>query len=986
MPNEYWDFSKSGKENAEEYLRMCARDGKRPKFYRFLDNDGNGSYSLKADGSTDGYWKLLIDFKMYDNEGRGSPQRPVRPDFNMEEINRMLTGYEGGHNQFPVANGIVDEFVQNYKDRHQGQTQFQVIDDVSEEAVERFGTTEDFAEAGYVLRDGRMLRFTDQEHAGTRDWDHRAIGLAYGADIDLTKNHGFSEEAGKYLNQFVESGNIRFEAGDLDLAMDAGIQVSSSVPLTREQEETIRNFIEWKKEREENYHPGEDSLYRGPLALHVDFGGDADTAAFAANVWDTNAKSYYGDIDADQVIRDIKHYYRAGSVRPTSTVAQFHGGFYQIINEREKEAEQLTEDVQEYFRNVDEDSEFFMDEDEILEAMDYDRYGDSYGGDMGGADEVLQCLSELSADQAGAARRKTYELMERIVPHLSAVSQNNWTGDGNENEVYDERFTKWYSKRHPSLYYPGYQPGDLFDRGGNDDQFWTAQDNKEKERNYLIDLLEDGKLMEPELSEARRLLDRLDEGNEVFYQAYEDLDVEIRNAQEERDALQERLNGITERDGVYYDGGEEITEEEIRSLVTELQNADDRYRELQAIPREEQAAPTEESAPEPEPEGLTLGAAEEPEEVPFIAEDERDRTIRELQEANRDLEKYAENWRKQASITGEGEETAKRSDVKRVTKDLIEHADYQGDKTELQRKVQALADMVVSNNRGSGLNWNEIRAAAREIADNLVDNSYTILDPEADTRNAIKAALKEMKIRPDAMWTGDFGDWENFRRQNIGTLVFSREGRSIDDVYKELRGSFGDGLFPADITAGSDQVNQIIKALDSLRPQQNYNFADDTEAEMASDYYTNRITDEVLFGDIREELTMADRNYRRVKERMRKAEEQLKKVKRESNQRIQDLQRMQRHEIRGALEKQRADARAREAPHQIPEREQRQEPDTGTSEGSSRQSAAGSGHLRRNGEETERAVPPRHAGHRTDRDAAERLHGRPDGQVGGNVP
>ena len=120
MPNEYWDFSKSGKENAEAYLEMCARNNKRPKFYKLLQNNGDGSYSLKADGSTDGYWKLLIDFKMYDNAGVGSPQMPVKPDFNMDEATRMLDEYSGGHSNFPVAQGIVDSFVKEYKDSHKG--------------------------------------------------------------------------------------------------------------------------------------------------------------------------------------------------------------------------------------------------------------------------------------------------------------------------------------------------------------------------------------------------------------------------------------------------------------------------------------------------------------------------------------------------------------------------------------------------------------------------------------------------------------------------------------------------------------------------------------------------------------------------------------------------------------------------------------------------------------------------------------------------
>lgn len=115
MPNEYWDFSKSGKENAEAYLKMCAEKNKRPKFYKLLDYDGEGTYSLKADGSTDGYWKLLIDFKMYDNDGVGSPQESVVPEFNMDEATKMLNEYEGGHAQYPVAHNVVDKFVSEYE-------------------------------------------------------------------------------------------------------------------------------------------------------------------------------------------------------------------------------------------------------------------------------------------------------------------------------------------------------------------------------------------------------------------------------------------------------------------------------------------------------------------------------------------------------------------------------------------------------------------------------------------------------------------------------------------------------------------------------------------------------------------------------------------------------------------------------------------------------------------------------------------------------
>lgn len=118
MPNQYWDFNISGKENAEKYLKMCAEENKRPKFYKFLDDNGDGSYSLKKDGSTDGYWKLLIDFKMYDNDGKGSKQTAVKPDFNMEECHKMLDEYQGEHQKFPVDQEVVDKFVSNYVKKH----------------------------------------------------------------------------------------------------------------------------------------------------------------------------------------------------------------------------------------------------------------------------------------------------------------------------------------------------------------------------------------------------------------------------------------------------------------------------------------------------------------------------------------------------------------------------------------------------------------------------------------------------------------------------------------------------------------------------------------------------------------------------------------------------------------------------------------------------------------------------------------------------
>ena len=114
--DEYWNYNKSGKENAEAYLKKCAEKGVKPVFEQLLVDNGNGSYSLQKDGSTDNYWKLLIEGKMYNHlTKKGVKQKPVVPNFDMDEARRILNEYEGGANDLPVAEGVVKEFVEKHK-------------------------------------------------------------------------------------------------------------------------------------------------------------------------------------------------------------------------------------------------------------------------------------------------------------------------------------------------------------------------------------------------------------------------------------------------------------------------------------------------------------------------------------------------------------------------------------------------------------------------------------------------------------------------------------------------------------------------------------------------------------------------------------------------------------------------------------------------------------------------------------------------------
>lgn len=124
MPNQYWDYSQDGVVNANRYLDYINSNKMTPKFAFLLSKDADGNWVLPTDKNGNvteegkGFFKLLIDFKMYDNNGVGSPQTPVVPDFNMPYIREMLDSYNGGHESFPVAHDVADSFVEDYKKNH----------------------------------------------------------------------------------------------------------------------------------------------------------------------------------------------------------------------------------------------------------------------------------------------------------------------------------------------------------------------------------------------------------------------------------------------------------------------------------------------------------------------------------------------------------------------------------------------------------------------------------------------------------------------------------------------------------------------------------------------------------------------------------------------------------------------------------------------------------------------------------------------------
>lgn len=303
----FWVDELSGRENAQRYLDIINENGLTPLFRSVLEYEGGeetltkkgkhkaykgGKWVLPKGKVGDGYYKLLIEQKMYDNSGKPAPQTAVMPNFNMLKAIEITAKYKTDVNTFPVANNVVDEFMKWHKDGEKAFSKRVALNNVERIAKEHFGTTDNFRVTGYILLDGSKLDFS-----GAHDLDKNFYSAEYIKEwkrkndlrqVDHEDIYEAYEKAGMDYSgdnrlRFIEQGNIRV------LPEYGGLDMSGSVEPTDAQYSVIKDYVY-------------DYIDKYTSGLEIELEGVAKVIRYSNKTSPT------------RIINDLKAYYHDGIV------------------------------------------------------------------------------------------------------------------------------------------------------------------------------------------------------------------------------------------------------------------------------------------------------------------------------------------------------------------------------------------------------------------------------------------------------------------------------------------------------------------------------------------------------------------------------------------------------------------------------------------------------------------------------------------------
>lgn len=272
---------------------------------------------------------------------------------------------------------------------------------------------------------------------------------------------------------------------------------------------------------------------------------------------------------------------------------------------------------------------------------------------------------------------------------------------------------------------------------------------------------------------------------------------------------------------------------------------------------------------------------------------EQQQSRAELLRENEALRQRVEYWKGQTQLTKE--KTVRNTDTHKFARDMADKLDVKNREavTEFEEAAQHMGDYIVQST-GETLDYDTLHTMATEAADILLTNSEVEIESGMEEQlGELADYIKTHKLKVNETELNDLP--EGWQRQHRRFIKLSPDGTPIDVAWQEWQEQFGEGLFPADITAQSDMLQRLADIEQGWKTYKANPF-EHNMAEMR-ETVAQEIIDTMLSDEIRQTApTAADRAKAKADKRysdMRQAErqranERVAKVLAEGKQRTAD--------------------------------------------------------------------------------------------------
>lgn len=264
-----------------------------------------------------------------------------------------------------------------------------------------------------------------------------------------------------------------------------------------------------------------------------------------------------------------------------------------------------------------------------------------------------------------------------------------------------------------------------------------------------------------------------------------------------------------------------------------------------------------------------------------------------LAKENAMLRDRVEYWRGQTHTTEEA--TTDPKAVREAAKDIIKQTGSSIDADEVTGRLQELYDGIARETSENGLSQEDIWKRAYDLAHDILDDVSVRDDMMYQEYSDLRAYFRNTQITLSPEMLGDFTDFGDFRRRNMGRMKLKKaEHGNVDQIYEEAA-TMWPGLFDSErVSHPGDQLREIDDVLNRIYTIDEYN-PNDRYMHQAAQSVANEIIEQ--FFDTPEQKTFADRQAKKLLKQKGENIQKIKELREENRKRLQQVRRDARKEM-----------------------------------------------------------------------------------------